>query len=157
MLPESMEFGDGCYRVWISSAALATLLSTAGKAGRRETGGILIGRYDADGWTAEVVEATSKPRGSSSGWWSFKRGNAGLAELLQERWRDGFHYLGEWHFHPGAAATPSETDKRSMRRIASDPAYQCRQPILIIVGGNVDAAWELSVTVFDKEAGFLLR
>ena len=156
MPPESVEFSDGRLRVWVSSVALATLLSTAGRAGRCETGGILIGRYDADGWTAEVVEATSRPRGSRSGWWWFKRGNAGLAELLEARWGDGVHYLGEWHFHPGAAPTPSATDRRSMRRIATDPAYQCHQPILIILGGKVDATWELSVTVFDGEVVFPL-
>lgn len=153
---ESMEFGDGRFRVWLSSNGLATLLSTAGRAGRCETGGILIGCYAADGWTAEVVEATSKPRGSRSGWCWFMRGNVGLAELLEARWRDGYHYLGEWHFHPGASPTPSETDIRSMRRIASDPAYQCRQPILVILGGTVDAIWELSVSVFDGEEIFPL-
>jgi proteasome lid subunit RPN8/RPN11 len=126
---------------------MGSILATAVKAGRRETGGILIGRYDADGWMAEVVEATTKPRGSRAGWWWFRRGNAGLRELLSARWCDGYHYLGEWHFHPGGSSQPSGTDLHSMREISADPAYQCPEPILAIIGGRPTHRWELSVSV----------
>ena len=152
MPPEAMKFVDSAgsnVGVWLSSAAVESMLTTARKAGKRETGGILIGRYDPDGWMAEVVEATPKPRGSKSGWWWFTRSNSGLAALLERRWNEGYYYLGEWHFHPGGAPTPSERDKRSMQRISSDPAYQCPQPILVILGGTIDATWNVSVTVFN--------
>ena len=66
MRPEAMEFRNFAsgYGVWLSSTAIDTILATAAQAGSRETGGILIGRYDAEGWMAEITEATSKPRGS---------------------------------------------------------------------------------------------
>lgn len=147
---EAMDFRNMAtgFGVWLSAAAIDTILNTAVHAGRRETGGILIGRYDAEGWVAEVVEATSKPRGSRAGWWWFRRGSVGLRELLEARWADGFHYLGEWHFHPGASPAPSGTDVRSMREISTDFTYQCPEPILVIIGGKPPHSWDLSVSVF---------
>ncbi len=151
--PESMEFRNSAsgYGVWLSATAIDTILATAAQAGRRETGGILIGRYDAEGWMAEVIEATSKPRGSRAGWWWFRRGTTGLRELLAMRWADGYHYLGEWHYHPGGSPAPSGTDIVSMREISVDPAYQCPEPVLVIIGGRPSRWWNLSVSVVRGE------
>ncbi len=153
MWPDAMEFRNFAsgYGVWLSSTAIDTILATAAQAGRRETGGILIGRYDAEGWVAEVIEATSKPRGSRAGWWWFRRGTSGLRELLAARWADGYHYLGEWHYHPNGSPAPSGTDIVSMREISVDPAYQCPEPILVIIGGRPPQQWKLSVSVVRRE------
>ena len=150
---ESMEFRNTAtgFGVWLSAAAIDTIFNTAFHAGRRETGGILIGRYDAEGWMAEIVEATSKPRGSRSGWWWFKRGTTGLRELLAARWTEGCHYLGEWHYHPGGSPAPSDTDIASMREISADPVYQCSEPILVIIGGRPPRQWNLSVSVVRRD------
>lgn len=150
---KSMEFRNFAsgYGVWLSSATTDTILDTAAQAGRRETGGILIGRYDAEGWMAEVIEATSKPRGSRAGWCWFRRGTSGLRQLLAARWVDGYHYLGEWHYHPNGSPVPSSTDIRSMREISADPAYQCPEPILVIIGGRPPQQWKLSVSVVRRE------
>ncbi|WP_165771933.1 Mov34/MPN/PAD-1 family protein [Niveispirillum lacus] len=160
MKPEALEFRDPAgsgYAVWLSSGAVASVLAAADIAGGCETGGILIGRYDHGGWTAEVVEATPKPPGSHAGWSWFHRGDAGLRELLEARWAAGHHYLGEWHFHPGGATAPSDTDKRTMWRIAADAAYQCPQPVLVILGGTVRSRWSLSATVFQGGSYIQLR
>jgi integrative and conjugative element protein (TIGR02256 family) len=128
-------------------AAIGTMLAESRKARRCETGGILIGRYDDSGWTAHVVEATPQPADSWAGWFWFRRGNKGLAELLEARWNDGLHYLGEWHFHPKGSPAPSAADHRAMARIARNPLYACDAPLLVILGGNLKAHWDLSVTV----------
>lgn len=150
MQSEAIEFrgpAGSDFRVWLSFEALEAILATVAKAGRCETGGILIGRHDADGWMAEVVEATTKPPGSRAGKWWFHRGNVGLGDLLAARWDSGYHYLGEWHSHPGGSTEPSDTDKRSMRKIAADDAYQCPQPVLIVVGGSVQSIWSISASI----------
>ena len=150
MHSEAAEFRDlagSGYGVWLSFKALEAILATVAKAGWRETGGILIGRHDADGWVAEVVEATTKPPDSRAGRWWFHRGNVGLGDLLAARWESGYHYLGEWHSHPGGSTEPSDTDKRSMCKIAADVVYQCSQPVLIIVGGRVQSSWSISASI----------
>lgn len=159
-MPEPIEFrvsGDAAASIWISPAAITAMVEASVKAGRSETGGILIGRYGPEGWFADVVEATPKPKGSRSGWFWFQRSNSGLSALLAERWRDGLHYLGEWHFHPGGAPTPSGSDIRAMWKVAGDEAYRCPAPILIILGGKPKSDWSLSATLFREGQAVSLR
>lgn len=69
-----------------------------------------------------------------------------------QRLQAGF-YVGEWHFHPNAAPTPSDTDHRSMRGIATSTRYNCPEPVLVIVGGNPRREWTASAQVFPRGGG----
>lgn len=133
--------------VELQPAAMRTILTNSVKSGRNETGGILIGRYTDNGRTAVIVEATPRPRGSRFGWAWFQRSNAGLNKILDQRWKDGLHYLGEWHFHPGGSPSPSGPDIVSMQSISSNRQYHCREPILLIIGGRPPDEFDISVTV----------
>jgi proteasome lid subunit RPN8/RPN11 len=149
--PEPIQFSEDAPdggSIWLSSVAIAAMIDAATKAGRCETGGILIGRYGAEGWSADIVEATPKPKGSLAGWFWFQRSKHGLARLLEERWSKGFYYLGEWHYHPGASPTPSGPDIRAMKKVARDEAYNCPSPILVILGGGPKTQWSISATLF---------
>lgn len=134
--------------VWISSKAVSAMIAAAAKANRHETGGILIGRYGTEKWSADIVEATPKPPYSRSGWFWFQRSPNGLAQLLTQRWKEGLYYLGEWHFHPGGAPNPSHPDIRAMQKIARDSAYDCPSPILVILGGRPETSLTMSATIF---------
>lgn len=138
------------YRVWLSRPALEAIVAASTRAGRRETGGILIGRHGSDGWTVEVAEATPKPKGSSAGWFTFRRSNEGLKLLLADRWERGQHYVGEWHFHPGGAPMPSGLDDRAMERISHDNDYDCVEPVLVILGGRPAGKFEVSATIYPR-------
>lgn len=138
---------DGRFVVALTQAAIRTIVAASAEAGRKETGGILIGRIESDGHTATILEATPKPRDSAFGWLWFRRGVKGLRVLLEQRWAIGQHYLGEWHFHPGGSPEPSGSDYSAMAEIAGDPRYQSREPILAILGGSPPERWRLSVTV----------
>ena len=127
---------DRRFEVLIMPDAIAAMVSAATKAGRKETGGILIGRLENDGATAVVFEATSKPRDSSFGWSWFQRGARGLKALLARRWAEGSHYLGEWHYHPFSSPLPSGSDRTAMADISGDGRYCCPEPVLAIIGGD---------------------
>jgi len=142
------EVGTSGGSIWLSSRAVVAMIEAAKKAGRCETGGILIGRYGADRWSADIVEATPKPEGSRAGWFWFQRSKSGLARLLEERWHQGYYYLGEWHFHPGGEPIPSGPDIRAMQKIALDEAYRCPSPMLLILGGCPKTVWSISATLF---------
>src|SRR3989442_8171454 len=123
------------------------MLRQSRDAGRRETGGILVGHYGPWRDRAIVSEATAPPRDSVGAAASFARGIRGLKTLLRLRWRRKQYYLGEWHFHPFADPSPSSRDLRQMRAFGNDPGYACARPILVVVGGDPNAAWTLSVSV----------
>lgn len=105
-------------------------------AGEFETGGILIGHYSSDLSVAIVREATLPPRDSRRGRSWFSRGVADLRENLRRRWlaTDRTYYLGEWHYHPVLQIVPSSEDFSQMAKIGRAGHYQCREPLLVIVG-----------------------
>ncbi|MGF6527653.1 Mov34/MPN/PAD-1 family protein [Variovorax sp. PvP013] len=140
----------GRFEVLVDDPALRAMVQACKRAGSKETGGILIGRLQGDGRIASVCEATEKPADSSAGWTWFQRGSHGLRGLLVKRWETGLHYLGEWHFHPGAGCQPSGADLSAMAAIALDERYACAEPMLIILGGRPPDAFQLSVTVFPR-------
>jgi integrative and conjugative element protein (TIGR02256 family) len=107
-----------------------------GVAGKKETGGIIIGKYVDEQKAALVTEFTKAPNDSKFGFFWFLRGNHGFKELLLKYWQEGLYYLGEWHFHPFADPNPSFQDIKQMKKIALSEKYYCPEPILVIVGGN---------------------
>jgi proteasome lid subunit RPN8/RPN11 len=142
--------------VRLSAQACRTIRDHALAAGGRETGGILIGRYDLSGNSAIVTEATVRPKDSRSGQTWFQRGIHGLKDMLRTRWSRGEYYVGEWHSHPGGPPTPSRNDLREMQTISREVSYRCPKPILVIAG-TVGSAVRLSVSVLEHDCLITFR
>jgi len=123
----------------LADAALTKILETIQQAEDEETGGILLGYYTRSHATARVMAVTGPPVDSKKGRSWFYRGMAGLRQLLEALWPQKVYYLGEWHLHPRALPTPSEDDKTEMFTISRTTSYQCPEPILLIIGGSVEA------------------
>jgi|SRR5690625_2769525 len=122
----------------VQKHVLLSLLSMSRDAAPNETGGILIGRYSQDLRTVTLTKALEPPSDSVAGPITFQRGVNGLQEILAETWiRDGHYYVGEWHSHPHANASPSPTDDKQMQRIAKSTNYQCPEPVLVILGNSM--------------------
>ncbi|MGH0229750.1 Mov34/MPN/PAD-1 family protein [Sinorhizobium meliloti] len=143
--------------VRLSAQACRTIRDHALAAGGRETGGILIGRYDLSGNSAIVTEATVRPKDSRSGQTWFQRGIHGLKDTLRNRWSRGEYYVGEWHSHPGGPPTPSSNDLREMQTISREVSYRCPKPIMIIAGTSLAASVTLSVSVLENGSLIMLQ
>ena len=142
---------DGKLDVQVMKMALTSMFANCERSARRETGGILIGRYGNSGTTVTVLEALSPPVDSVSTESSFQRGTSGLAEELESRWEtSGSHYVGEWHFHPLGNGTPSHRDQCQMIDFARDPGMQCSSPVLIVAYPSIGDAYQVRVLVFSK-------
>jgi integrative and conjugative element protein (TIGR02256 family) len=154
---------DGRFGIELRAKHVTFLVAECQKARNEETGGILIGHYSPDHAMAFVTEVTSAPIDSKRGATWFDRGVQGLKDKLRTSWRKaGTFYLGEWHFHPGAAPNPSHVDSSQMANIARSPEYSCPEPILLIVGGDEKqrnvagfvyekGTQRVALSVFDKE------
>lgn len=124
-------------RVILENKAYCSLSEITSNSGRFETGGILIGYYDVLRQNAIVTEITNAPKDSKSGGTWFLRGVSGLKQLLIHRWKiKEEYYLGEWHFHPKSSPKPSFVDISQMKQISKDNRYNCKEPLLLIVGEN---------------------
>jgi hypothetical protein len=139
-------------RVQVDDEVFKALFEAASAAGGKETGGILIGRYEGTR-LALVEHATTAPADSRRGYNWFHRGTKGLEQILQEHWDAPVrrYYVGEWHFHPAPDTMPSDRDIAQMLEVASEQRYECSQPILIIIARNGDRTWLLRVLLFSAD------
>lgn len=136
--------------VTFSAKAIRDMVTAAARAKGKETGGVLVGRYSSDLSSAWVEKATAAPPDSDAGITWFIRGRFGLDRLFRLSWSAGSHYLGEWHSHPACHPSPSSDDLRAIQKIAEDQSYQCKRPILAIIGGSFEDAPLLSVTLGNR-------
>jgi integrative and conjugative element protein (TIGR02256 family) len=142
---------DRRFGLLVPREQVSEILALCRKAGRNETGGLLIGRYSEQRDLAHVSIVTGPTRDSKGGRTWFQRGVAGLQDLLFHRWsKQNEYYLGEWHSHPWAAPAPSGTDGVQMQGIAHSPAYLCPEPVLLIVGGDPWGQWTLHARVYRR-------
>ena len=142
--------------VVLNDEVRARLIEHCIRAGQKETGGILIGRYSDLHDQAIVTDVTGPPKDSIRRRFSFVRGLVGVQRRLDRAWRQGDFYLGEWHFHPFMAADPSDGDRTQIIDFSKEPAYACPEPILVVVGGDPghDAEFQIAV-VQDGDLVFL--
>jgi integrative and conjugative element protein (TIGR02256 family) len=87
------------------------------RAGRREIGGILMGRELSAGRFEIIDISTDSVSGARA---HFVRDVGHHIAVLRKFFEqtghayDTFNYLGEWHSHPGFSVNPSSTDIKSM-------------------------------------------
>lgn len=136
---------DGTFAVELQVSVLWALDRYCHNAGHVETGGILVGLYSDDFTLAIVREATPPPTDSERGRSWFVRGVSGLRELLGKRWgaRERTFYIGEWHFHPADFVEPSGDDFAQMLEISRAREYDCKEPLLLILGASKDEGQRL--------------
>ena len=145
---------DGKFAAEIQASVLNAVDRHCRDAGTSETGGILVGRYSEDLALAIVREATPPPTDSKMARYWFVRGVRGLRHLLRERWRaeERTFYIGEWHLHPVNYIEPSSDDFRQMFQIKRAKEYDCKEPLLLIVGaGRNNGQRILRLFVFPSE------
>ena len=120
-------------------------------AGSKEIGGILFGEHvgEAD---FRIVEATLQRRMGNEV--AFRR-KARIArrEIKRMSTRYGhdherYNYLGEWHSHPNAPATPSTRDRRTIREILSHPDTDANFLVLLIIRLAEGGFLEMSARCF---------
>ena len=141
---------DGLFQLSLLGKQIGEILAYCTAANGSETGGILVGYYTPSRDCAIVTAVSGPPDDSRSSHTRFNRGTKGLRKWLASLWNAPIrsYYLGEWHYHPFAAPIPSGDDRRQMADISAAPEYHCPEPILLILGGNPQADWLLSIHVF---------
>lgn len=123
--------------IYLKNVAYQSAINWAKKAEKKETGGILIGRYSSSLKTVYINELSNPPSDSKAGFFWFFRGVKGVGEYLKKKWvQNDEYYLGEWHVHPANVPEPSSTDIAQLKKISLDKRFNCKEPILIIISKN---------------------
>jgi len=135
-------------KVSIIREAYELIKDEVGKAGKLETGGVLIGYITGNG--EFVINKATEPGPKAT-----KQENYFLKdeEFTQKELEKAFRklgskglYLGEWHYHPRGTNSPSGIDIKSLTEIAKQDTYRIALPLLIILSPNLECA----LTIHDK-------
>jgi integrative and conjugative element protein (TIGR02256 family) len=147
----------GKFHLHLTGAALTRMIQVCRESKGNEVGGILVGFYTEDHTTAIVTNVSTPSDDSKAGRTWYLRGVRRLRSWLRLLWQQNVrqYYLGEWHSHPGGSPVPSKQDIDQMIQIAVDENYQCREPILAIIGGGVRAKSKMKAYVFPQGRRYL--
>jgi integrative and conjugative element protein (TIGR02256 family) len=111
--------------VLVSTAAKATMIEEIDRERAVETGGLLLGEYDASD-RAHVMAATGPGPNARK---TKNRVDFDARFLQQEQDRlmheaSHLRFLGDWHYHPQGDGAPSSKDGRVLMELTCDPDYQ---------------------------------
>lgn len=106
-----------------------SISSAAAAAGSTETGGLLLGWWDAGTIVARHAVEVNDPEATVSSWTRDEgRAQQRLDEALVDLSHPWLGYIGDWHTHP-ACCGPSRQDEQSIRRAS----HEYDQPLLLLV------------------------
>lgn len=119
-----------------------------------EAGGQLFARF-AD-ITISIEKATGPRRTDRRSPWSF------LPDRLAERreinllFKQGLHFVGDWHTHPQTRPAPSGTDMASFREMFQRSRHELSYFVMVIVGTD-PAPDGLFVALINGKRSLVLR
>lgn len=110
------------------------LLTALRKAGRRETGGILMGEHVGTNLFTVREMTVHRPGAFASFVRRIEDAIGTLHAFFKRTGHDyaRFNYVGEWHSHPSFAPYPSRTDDLSMLQIVQDETVGANFVVLLI-------------------------
>jgi hypothetical protein len=119
----------------------------------RETGGVLVGYFDALRKTIYLVDALPAPPDSLEHATAFIRGVTGLRESLAtigDNTAGIVQYVGEWHSHPvHFSIEMSPLDRRLLQEIADQMRFDGWPGLIMIVGDSGRCAVYLETSAIE--------
>jgi integrative and conjugative element protein (TIGR02256 family) len=112
---------------------------------QREAGGQLFGHFQ--GATIEEVEATGPRRTDRRTRTSYIPDRRAEQREIDERFRRGLHFIGDWHSHPEKIPVPSYRDVSSLDDTVRRSSHSMLAFVLVIVG-QLAAPKGLHVSIF---------
>ncbi len=109
-----------------------------------ESGGLLFAEFDLP--IIRIIEA-SPPHKSDKRWRTLFVPNRILQrQFIKQHFKQGLHFVGEWHTHPQDKPSPSDLDLGSMADSFLQSHHELNYFVMIIVGKATDSL-ELWVSV----------
>jgi integrative and conjugative element protein (TIGR02256 family) len=121
-------------RVWLNAKARDSIREEARHKRFVETGGPLFG-FEADDGSVVVVRVFGPGPHAKHRPWKYVPDREATQETINRVFAESegrFDYVGEWHSHPRGRAHPSGGDLKSIFEIASQPAVDLPEPLILI-------------------------
>lgn len=127
------------------------------RVGAFETGGLIIGEYSTDNSTAIVEKIIYPPENHFYEPCNFELDPKYSNKIIDEEWKQGRRWLGNWHSHPNNSANPSRIDDNVMFDYANSEKANLPEAISLIIGGNDVMGFELSLYLYIKDERFVFN
>lgn len=112
----------------------------------REAGGMLF-TSELDDSRIEISYASPPTRKDVRSYSFFRLDERGAQTLINEQFRAGHHYIGDWHTHDQRVARPSHRDKTTIRQIFIRSDHERPILLMLIVSSSREvSSWFLSAT-----------
>lgn len=139
-----LESADGHWEIRVAAGAVAEMRAEARRGARLrgelvETGGTLLGGFDAAVRVVWIDQATGPPPDSRLSETYFEHGTEGVEALIAARRAATARvttFVGMWHTHPSGRAAPSPIDETGMRDLVWPLASAPPRALILIAGGR---------------------
>lgn len=136
-------FVSNGWTIRISQRVLSQIENSRIQHNPKETGGVLLGKFDLNNKKIYVSSIFPAPEDSIMTEGSFIRGNNGLCEKINKINANvkAINYVGEWHTHPvGNSSCPSRQDKKTLN-ILQSIMNKDLFPALIVIKGDASEVY----------------
>lgn len=102
---------------------------------KRESGGLLFAK-NLDGNEIEIILASRPDKLDQRGCFSFKPNAKAAQKLINEKFVDGMHYVGDWHTHSQTNPIPSTKDIKTISDIYQKSDHHLNHFIMVILSAS---------------------
>ncbi len=121
-------------QIVLTKAVLEVFWAHLQQGSEPEAGGLLFAEFYFP--MIRIIEASS-PRATDKRWRTLFIPNRMLQrQLIKQRFKKGYHFVGEWHTHPEAKPTPSTLDLESMYDSFLKSRHELNYFVMVIVGNT---------------------
>ena len=113
-----------------------------------EAGGQLFARFSRN--TIDIIRATGPRRGDRRSIFSFLPDRLAERREIKQLFKEGLHYVGDWHTHPQKQPAPSSTDIGSFRDMFQRSRHELQYFVMAIVGTRIGGSGLFVALVNDK-------
>lgn len=119
--------------VRLEEAALSILMSQRQARGANESGGLLFSRLDSDA-IISIAEVSIPVKSDIRNKYYFKHDKIKAQKTIEENFKRGLHYIGDWHSHPQLIPEPSTSDVKSIKDVFQQSRHALNFMVHIIIG-----------------------
>lgn len=126
-------FESGGPFVLITDEAIASMIRHRQKSlNDKEAGGQLFAKFEGD--NAIIVEATEPKPFDKRSRYGFIPSQWLQRQEIKSKYKQGKHFVGDWHTHPQPLPSPSGDDKESMIDCFRKSRHELKAFLMVIVG-----------------------
>ncbi|NQY87669.1 MAG: Mov34/MPN/PAD-1 family protein [Colwellia sp.] len=124
-------------QIKLSPTSLATLNKFRQTGLKKEAGGLLFAK-ELESNIVEIEYVTTPTKFDWRSRFGFRPNKREAQNLINENFKRGLYYVGDWHSHPQISPVPSDQDMETIKDIFCKSTHSLNYVIMLILGTTSD-------------------